>query len=314
MCVFAAIDTRAQGTVDFTNWVPYSRPPVDAPFFDLQGVPLAGPGYVAQLYAGIMPDPLSPVEAPVPFASHGYFYGNSELAIPFIVPGYPAWVHVRAWEVVGGSSFENAALAGGWTSVSKILYLPFTGREGGGVPVLPAFLFGLEFPGAPVIVQQPQPQTVREGETATLSVIASSGAPQSYQWYVGSSGDTNGLIAGATNPTYAPVLGIDLSFWVKVSNMVGATESASAKITLVSGDAARLTLRLESGVPHLTIDSSYSRDPQRIEYATNLAARGWMPLTTVFFTSNLFTFVDTEGTNSPRRFYRAVALLPGFPR
>jgi hypothetical protein len=41
-------------------------------------------------------------------------------------------VQVRAWQIEGGQSFEQAALAGAWTGLSEVLFLPYTGLPGSG--------------------------------------------------------------------------------------------------------------------------------------------------------------------------------------
>jgi len=45
----------------------------------------------------------------------------------------------------------------------------------------------------------------------------------------------------------------------------------------------------------------------RIEYRTNLSATNWTGLVELVLSASPFTFVDSGWTNSPTRFYRAVA-------
>ena len=90
----------------------------------------------------------------------------------------------------------------------------------------PAYLIGLQYPGKPLLVQQPLDQTVVAGTSATLSVIASSGVLMSYQWYRQPNGRPDGLIPGATNATYTtPALTNDATFWLSVSNSAGSVLS-----------------------------------------------------------------------------------------
>src|SRR5277367_6341013 len=51
---------------------------------------------------------------------------------------------------------------------------------------------------APLITTQPSSQTIPSGNSATLSVVASTGTPLVYQWYFNSV-----LIKGATNNSYS---------------------------------------------------------------------------------------------------------------
>jgi len=87
---------------------------------------------------------------------------------------------------------------------------------------------------APTISVQPTAQNVPLGQTATFSVTALGTAPLSYQW------NKNSMpIAGATASTYTTPntqAGDNGStFQVVVSNQVGSTPSASAKLTVSSG-------------------------------------------------------------------------------
>lgn len=69
----------------------------------------------------------------------------------------------------------------------------------------------------------------------TLSVTATGVAPLSYQWFSGSSGDTNFPIEGATGATYAFTLGGDTTRWVQVSNSYGTANSDTFTVTVGSG-------------------------------------------------------------------------------
>ncbi|HEX8173340.1 MAG TPA: hypothetical protein VF824_22590, partial [Thermoanaerobaculia bacterium] len=70
---------------------------------------------------------------------------------------------------------------------------------------------------APAITSQPQSQTITPGQTATLSVGAS-GTSLTYQWYVGSPGNTSQPIAGQTSPTFSVSPAATTTYWVRVSN------------------------------------------------------------------------------------------------
>jgi hypothetical protein len=90
-----------------------------------------------------------------------------------------------------------------------------------------------DIPGPPTITSQPQSRTVPLGLPATLSVGASSGTPPSYQWYEGASGTTTAPIAGATADSFTtPALTASTSYWVRVTNTIGSTNSATAAITV----------------------------------------------------------------------------------
>lgn len=155
------------GTVRFSNR--YLNELVDAPFFD-QNSERLDEKYMAQLYAWSAEKGFLPVGSPIPFfsqeAKKGYFNGGYA-DVYFIEPLSPVWVQVRAWFSETGATFEEAALAGAWTGASNFVYLPMTGGRGE-PPYVPKPMIGLKYPGAPIIVQQPKPQTIKAKSTVTL--------------------------------------------------------------------------------------------------------------------------------------------------
>jgi pseudomonalisin len=84
---------------------------------------------------------------------------------------------------------------------------------------------------APSITTQPQPTTA-SGGSATVSVTASGAAPLTYQWYVGSSGDTSRPISNATSANQG-LTGVTstVTVWVRVSNACGSVDSNATTIT-----------------------------------------------------------------------------------
>ncbi|HUP44168.1 MAG TPA: hypothetical protein VM779_01515 [Thermoanaerobaculia bacterium] len=99
----------------------------------------------------------------------------------------------------------------------------------------------------PSITTQPQSATIQAGQTATLSVGAAGTAPLSYQWYVGSSGDTSRPISGATSSsiTVAPTTTTD--FWVRVSGQCGTpVNSATARVTVATCTPPSITSQPQS--------------------------------------------------------------------
>jgi pectate lyase len=81
-------------------------------------------------------------------------------------------------------------------------------------------------PGLPVIVSQPQSQTVLAGQTAIMSVTATGSPPLYYQWYF----NTNAPLANATNTTLSTTnAGV---YSVLVSNPAGSVISDFATLTV----------------------------------------------------------------------------------
>ena len=85
----------------------------------------------------------------------------------------------------------------------------------------------------PSITGQPSSSTINSGSSVTLSVTATGTAP-SYQWYIGTSGNTANPIAGATSSTLKVTPTSTTSYWVRVSNACGTVNSATATITVNS--------------------------------------------------------------------------------
>lgn len=141
--VVRVVPLEPGGTVYFNNRVIAAG--VDAPVFEADGTtPLAGPAYLAQLYAGPTPDTLEPVGAAVSFrtgAGAGYITGGV-VVIPGVAPGAQAYVQMRVWESARGPDYPSALRAGGKTGVSNVL--PLVTGGAGSPPSFPADLVGLE--------------------------------------------------------------------------------------------------------------------------------------------------------------------------
>ncbi|HUA66080.1 MAG TPA: immunoglobulin domain-containing protein, partial [Alphaproteobacteria bacterium] len=91
--------------------------------------------------------------------------------------------------------------------------------------------------GLPQITGQPQSRTNNAGTTATFTVVASSPAPLTYQWFQGGVALNNGgNILGATNATLCITNVSDsdaATYSVQVSNFAGTTSSANATLTVI---------------------------------------------------------------------------------
>jgi YD repeat-containing protein len=84
----------------------------------------------------------------------------------------------------------------------------------------------------PSITGQPQSSTLSSPGSVHLTVAATGTPSPAYQWYQGASGGGS-LISGATQSSYdTPTLNTTTQFWVRVSNVGGAVNSATATITV----------------------------------------------------------------------------------
>src|SRR4051812_16097373 len=109
----SGVSGRAQGTVNFNNFVPAAG--IDAPvFLGCEPNKAIGVQFVAQLLAGPSAAILEPVGKPIPFLTGslaGYIAGQTR-TIPNIPPGGPAVVQMVAWDATRFTFYEGARTAG----------------------------------------------------------------------------------------------------------------------------------------------------------------------------------------------------------
>jgi hypothetical protein len=131
------------GWLNFDTLVPWTG--VDAPVFDTDGKTLlAGPSFVAQLYAGLNDTTLEPVGIPIAFETGplaGYIRAK-EMPLVGAVTGVYASVQMRAWRAADGASYEAAVATRGHFGSSKIIRI-LVGCADCGVPIPPDTLVGL---------------------------------------------------------------------------------------------------------------------------------------------------------------------------
>ncbi len=88
---------------------------------------------------------------------------------------------------------------------------------------------------APVVTSSAQ-RAVTGGRE--LSVLTSGTTPQSFQWYVGASGNTSNPIGGATNSWIVVNPAATTSYWVRVTNACGAANGPTMTVTVSTGCTA----------------------------------------------------------------------------
>lgn len=87
----------------------------------------------------------------------------------------------------------------------------------------------------PTISTQPADQTITSGGTATMTVTAFGAAPLYYQWFEGYSGDSSNPILGAQASSFtSPALSTTTRYWVRVNNVCGTVDSATAEVAVTS--------------------------------------------------------------------------------
>lgn len=94
----------------------------------------------------------------------------------------------------------------------------------------------------PVITSQPNATTLESGSAAVLR-SAANGTALNWQWYRGASGDTSHPVPGATGPLLVTrPLDSSATYWARVSNGAGHTDTTSAAVSIIPPLPARMRL------------------------------------------------------------------------
>lgn len=86
----------------------------------------------------------------------------------------------------------------------------------------------------PSIVAQPAGTSIVSGNAAQLAVTANGTPPLSYQWFVGSSGNTSTPVGGGTNAIVSVSPAVTTSYWVRVTGQCAPVANSNAAIVTVS--------------------------------------------------------------------------------
>jgi hypothetical protein len=118
----------------------------------------------------------------------------------------------------------------------------------------------------------PKNQTIAAGDFAYLRVYAIGPLAHKWQWYGGSSGNTNVLISNATNASFYPgPLNNSTSYWVKVTGPVGAgsVNSGTANVTVTGNPGANYAGSLNAGGCQLQNGNLFAVQRFEIQQAGN---------------------------------------------
>ncbi len=156
---------------------------------------------------------------------------------------------------------------------------------------------------APIIVAQPQSQTLAAGNSASFNVVVSGSANLFYQWYF----NTNTLINGATNAALN-IVNLQTTnagtYSVIITNPAGSVTSSFAMLTIATGNVTPPQI---SGAGFSGGNFSFSVNGNLgqtylVQASTNLV--NW----TTLFTTNPgalpFIWNDIAAANFSKRFYR----------
>jgi hypothetical protein len=151
-----------------------------------------------------------------------------------------AWVYTRSggvWSQEGGKLVGTGAVRAanqGAVAISGDGATAFVGGAYDSSRAGAAWVFSV--PNSctpPSITAQPQSQNIQSGRTAALSVSATGTAPLFYQWYQGSPGDTSTPVGDDASTFTTPPLLSTASYWVRVTNGCGTSDSATARVTFI---------------------------------------------------------------------------------
>jgi hypothetical protein len=86
----------------------------------------------------------------------------------------------------------------------------------------------------PSITQQPGGSTITSGNAAFLSVTATGTPALTYQWFVGSSGNTSAPVNGGTGAAITVSPAVTTSYWVRISGQcLPVADSGAATVTVI---------------------------------------------------------------------------------
>ena len=171
-------------------------------------------------------------------------------------------------------------------------------------------------PTAPLIVADPQSQTVLPSNSVTFTVVAFGSMPLAYQWYF----NTNTPVANATNSALT-LVNVQTTnagtYFVVVTNVAGSTNSTNAVLVIGMPNSpptlspiadtnlnAGVTLVIDSvatdtNTPPPTLTFRLLNAPTNATINTNSGVFTWRPLVTQANTTNLITIeVFDSGTPS----------------
>ncbi|HEV8543847.1 MAG TPA: immunoglobulin domain-containing protein, partial [Verrucomicrobiae bacterium] len=229
-----------------------NRTPTNAPIYDMNGFLLAGPRYLAQVFAAGSDGVYRAASPAVPFLSgaDAGFFTPVNLILPDVTPGGTARIFLRVWDSSAGSNYDQAVANGGQHGASDFIQTP-TGGAGIPTPQLAALTsFSLVAP--PKILTQAANATVFAGQNASFQIQTSGSAPLTYQWSFNSN-----EIAGATSATLN-LTNVQVqqagAYSVVVSNPLGLAASIPTILTVKIPDTNGPVMVITSPLSGVTFD------------------------------------------------------------
>ena len=169
-------------------------------------------------------------------------------------------------EIVEGTTVTLTATATGasafqwYTGTSGVTTAPIQGATGPSIGVTPAVtttywmrasndcgafsnsaavIVGVRPCKPAAVAVPPAGGSVVAGSSATLYAALNGSEPLAIQWYEGAHGDTSRPLSSNNSPTLTtPPLFVPTSYWMHVTNLCGADDSAAANVTIAPSCAA----------------------------------------------------------------------------
>lgn len=209
----SAIAGRGGGVVHFTNYAPIAE--LDQRVFrgDDVSLPLAGPDFVAQLFAGADPDSMAPVGDPEPLHTGigaGYWGGSGTIReIDFAEPGERIFHKTLIWNAAQFETYGHAVTSGGYALETEIGW-----DEVGAVGGQPSFLTSMRMSSwlsfLPPLSAVALVRSADEPGLLELSYTPTYGDDLKIQWLMQST-DGEWLIVPEESTEHLQVSGIGLS-------------------------------------------------------------------------------------------------------
>lgn len=127
----------------------------------------------------------------------------------------------------------------------------------------------------PEIGTPPASQSINNGDSVELSVLAFGNGTLHYQWYQGSSGDTSTPVGTDSATFTTPSITLDTDYWVRVSDDNGSTDSATANLVVpdITAPAAITDLSLTEQASAMQLDWTAPGDDGNVRTATSYDIR-----------------------------------------
>lgn len=165
----------------------------------------------------------------------------------------------------------------------------------------------------PIIAVQPLGGSVPKGGTISISSTAISLTPMNFVWNINGHPVADPKVSNVVVPLVGTISTLTIknasaadngNFSLTISNAVGSVTSINAPVTVL-GIVAPLTLSIASADRAIGCGLQLS-GPQGsnyvIEASTDLV--NWVPISTNAAPSGSVSYMDTDATNHPVRFYR----------